>query len=94
MLHDLKWGINQVEITCDHMQVLLSCRINKHTGKFKTNLYSGPFIQNFLSNNLLACVAAGLLIVGLSFSFWDTKALNFKELRSSAKFCGGSKKKK
>ena len=43
------------------------------------NPISGPFIQNFVSSNLLACVQSGLLIVGFSFSVWDTKELNFKE---------------
>ena len=45
------------------------------------NPISGPFIQKFLSI-LQACVAVGLLIVGFSFSFWDTKELNLKEQRS------------
>ena len=45
------------------------------------NPISGPLSRSFYQI-LQACVAVGLLIVGFSFSFWDTKELNLKEQRS------------
>ena len=92
MLYDLKWGINQVEVTCDHScfhAELTNIQIN-----LRQNII-GPFSELFMKwFTSLRCSRPTHGLFKFFFLRYQAMVLNFKELRSSAKFCGGSKENK